>query len=106
MLKCPSCGRVGDDIGACGSFITCPKLAGAVEVAPTDVLLKCDECQVMRVMAAGRIMHGRALVADHVCKRDQETCKAYPVVVATAQEATKTTSTAAKPAPKAINKTQ
>lgn len=79
MLKCVSCGRVGDDIGKCGSFLTCAGKAGAVEVGTADVVLRCDLCDVTRVMEAGRIMHGKALVADHVCQRDQESCKAYPV---------------------------
>lgn len=65
MLKCNACGRVDAEIGTCGSFLTCPK--AGVPLAPTDIVLHCDLCDVTRVVAAGRVMQGKALTANPTC---------------------------------------
>jgi hypothetical protein len=77
MLKCNACGRVGDDIGTCGSHITCPRQG--VQVEPTDVVLHCDLCDITRVISAGRIMQGKPLQSAHDCP--QADCQCRPVLV-------------------------
>lgn len=80
MQKCPNatCGRVGDEIGQCGSFATCPKSAVAVEV--TDVVLHCDLCEITRCVPASTIIKGKALAAAHMCLSD--VCQCRPVMQA------------------------
>lgn len=65
LLKCDTCGRTGEEVGHCGSFLTCPKVG--VPIEPTDIVLSCDRCGLTRVVAAGRIMQGKALAATSDC---------------------------------------
>lgn len=85
MQKCQTCGRAGDDVVTCGSFVTCPK--ATVPVEPTDVILQCDHCEITRAVSAPRIIHGKPLPAAHVCPLGEDTCECRPVVVSAKPDA-------------------
>ncbi len=77
LLKCPThgCGRAGDDIDKCGSFVTCPKMG--VPVTELDIVLRCGLCDVLRAVTAGDIMQGKTKDMDVICPRAD--CQAKPV---------------------------
>ena len=90
MRACPSCGRVDDEIGNCGSFLTCGK-PNAAEVTPgTMAVVKCEPCNMTRVVSASDIVtppkHARGL--DFVCPSpDTCSCKVIPLKPAKAANA-------------------
>jgi hypothetical protein len=82
MQKCNQCGRVGDDLGKCGSHLTCPGERGWSEVDPhTDVVVGCDQagCKSMCVTAAA-IVHGEVPDGVFTCPAQKLDCKAYVVL--------------------------
>lgn len=82
LLKCDTCGRTGDEVGKCGSFLTCPK--AGVPIEATDIVLSCELCSITRVVAAGRVMQGKPLQANPMCP--VEVCKARVVFIPKAAE--------------------
>ena len=72
MLKCAQCGRAGNDIGDCGSPLTCPKQGVPIEAG--DVVLHCAPCDVTRVVSAHRAITGKALQGSHACPRGEAHC--------------------------------
>lgn len=84
LLKCLPCGRTGDEVGRCGSFMTCPKQG--VPIEPTDIVLSCDRCGITRVVAAGRVMQGKPLEATSMCP--VETCEARAIFLTNVEPAT------------------
>lgn len=93
LLKCLPCGRTGDEIGKCGSFLTCPKVGTPLD--PADILLNCELCGITRVVAAGRVMQGKALASNPMCP--VETCQARPVFLSTLEPHSDPDGIAAKP---------
>lgn len=95
MQKCPNalCGRTGDEIGQCGSFVICPRTS--VPVPPTDVVLHCSLCEITRAIPAGSIMKGKG-IEGHSCK--QAECCARPIAT-TAPRPAKAPQKAVQPKP-------
>lgn len=79
MQKCTSCARAGDEIGHCGSHITC---GTAVEIDPKkDVVIRCQVCDITRAVSIPRLMTNRPYQGiDAVCPRGQDKCAAVLVV--------------------------
>lgn len=71
MQKCANeaCGRTDDDIGQCGSHALCPKKA--VPLTPRDVVVRCDVCDITRVISTNRIMKGRTLQDGAPCQLEE-----------------------------------
>jgi hypothetical protein len=61
LTKCPSlgCGRVGEDIGTCGQFLSCPKREVPVD-PQTDIVLKCGPCDITRTVPADLVFQGKS----------------------------------------------
>lgn len=74
MLKCLQCSRVGDDIGLCGSPITCPNRGREIDPS-TDILVRCDTCDIVRAIPVDTLMKHRDTRLDNACER--ETCVAF-----------------------------
>lgn len=86
MNRCRACNRVGDDIGTCGRFATCPSLMGE---APTplipekDSLIRCESCGIERAFPCVEAFKGSKTIAvDHTCPHP-DSCGAV-LVLATA----------------------
>lgn len=63
LTKCPAlgCGKVGPEIGSCGSFLSCPK--AEVPIDPTqDVVVKCGPCDLIRAIPVSLIIQGKSKV--------------------------------------------
>lgn len=91
MLKCSACPRVGDDIGTCGSPVTCPGLAGAIEMDATkgDILVRCPPCDIVRAVNVRDIAHRFPTDLAHSCP--QTDCKCVTLAIPTPKPAKGTT---------------
>lgn len=79
MLKCNTCHRAGDEVGTCGSFLTCPR-PNFPEVDPAkDCVIRCDICEHTIALPARDVVKGTPMRVDLHCTRDEGTCGAYVV---------------------------
>lgn len=82
MQFCTQCHRAGPDVGQCGSFLSCPKEAGWVEVDPTKhVVISCpaEGCGKTVCVTAHEVVTGEAKV-EFACRRSTEACMARVVL--------------------------
>lgn len=79
MLKCPACTRTGDDIGQCGSPLTCPKVGVEMDAAKGDILLRCNPCDLTRAVNASSLTKGTYQGLAFECPRDVCQCQAMSI---------------------------
>lgn len=70
---CARCYRAGPDLGNCGDFaIGCPQPRPTNPL--TDVVIRCDQCDITRAVPVERIMQGKIKAITGRCTVDR--CKA------------------------------
>jgi hypothetical protein len=79
MRKCLACPRTDADVGTCGKFVTCPNDSAPIN-PKTDVVLRCNKCDLTRAFSAVAVLHqtaARPVEMEFQCPVGVESCQAF-----------------------------